>query len=85
MAGDGPGFGQREETLARATKVNLYETDCGELQQLASNPRWAEFKVAKPTKVQDFIVYQVEGYSTDGSFSKNKRYSDFFMLRRCLS
>jgi len=76
-------FPSGRPTQARKTVVNLYDTDCGELRQIDTNPRYKEFKVSKPTKVNDFIVYLTDGYDTEGNFSKNRRYSDFNMLRKC--
>ena len=65
--------------------VNVYDTDCGELKQLAFNARFKEFSVTKPTKLEDYIVYQIDGYDQEGEFTKQKRYSDFYQLRSMLS
>ena len=50
--------------------VNVYDTDCGELKQLAFNARFKEFSVTKPTKLEDYIVYQIDGYDQEGEFTK---------------
>ena len=68
----------QRNTVAKMPKINVYDTDCGELKQLTYNERFAEFAVTKPVKLEDFIVYEFSGYDTNGPFTKQKRYSDFY-------
>ena len=72
-------------TLAKMPRINVYDTDCGELKQLTYNDRYAEFGVSKPIKLEDYIVYETTGYDSSGPFTGQKRYSDFYQLRAVLS
>ena len=65
-------------------KVDIYDTDIGELLRVPVNPRWREFCVDKPMKNQDFVSYEITGYDMKGDFQMRKRYSDFYMLRQAL-
>lgn len=69
---------QHRNTVAKMPKINVYDTDCGELKQMTYNERFVEFTVTKPVKLEDFIVYELNGYDANGPFTKQKRYSDFY-------
>ena len=77
--------GAERNTVAKMPRINVYDTDCGELKQLTYNDRYAEFAVTKPVKLEDVIVYETSGYDSSGPFTKQKRYSDFYQLRQVLS
>jgi len=66
---------------------NILDNDAGELYlKVSVNPRWKEFKVEKPMKMNagEFVTYEVVGYDMKGDFQVRKRYSDFFLLRKTL-
>ena len=66
--------------------MNILDNDVGELLKVPVNPRWKEFAVDKPMKMNngDFVTYEVVGYDMKGDFQVRKRYSDFFLLRKTL-
>ena len=63
---------------------DLYDTDLGEIESEAINERYKEFKVCRPTKVGSVFMYEVFGYTKEGSFKGMKRYSDFDKLRKVM-
>lgn len=75
-------FNERGE-LPEAEKTSL-DLDIGEIDSLAINERFREFKVSKPTLIGGKAMYEVAGYTKDGPFNVMKRYSDFDQLRTCL-
>lgn len=51
-----------EENKEEEAKVNIFDTDAGEMMCVPRNPRFKEFSCEKPMKNGDYVNYEVKGY-----------------------
>lgn len=77
-------FTEQGELKDSTEPYDLFDTDLGEIETEAINERFKEFKVCRPTKMGAVFMYEVSGYTKEGTFKEMKRYSDFDKLRQVL-
>lgn len=53
-------------------------------EDMVEDPRVQKFSVTEPKKVQGFISYTVQGEDSEGQFTVNRRFKEFFALKNIL-